>query len=186
MSGNGAVGGIRDWMRRSMGLHSPVPAGRVKSYRRCAAAALIAALAGAPASHAAGLTISGPAGAATVLSPQAVGKLPSRHVEANWHGAATSFDGPSLWSVLGVAGAIASAQPRTLVRQAVRITGADGYVAVIALGEISPDFEAKPVILADRQDGTPLPPEHWRVVVPNDRRGGRSVRDVTAIAVVAP
>lgn len=65
------------------------------------------------------------------------------------------------------------------------ITGRDGYRAVLALGEIAPDFENKSVILANRMDGKPLGAGHPRVVVPLDKRGGRSVRDVMRIPVLA-
>jgi len=72
------------------------------------------------------------------------------------------------------------------VSQTIMILGRDGYRAVLALGEIAPEFEAKRVILAERIDGKPLDADHLRVVVPLDERGGRSVRDVARIEVTAP
>jgi hypothetical protein len=169
-----------------MGLDSPVPVARVKSYRLVAAFALLAPLLRAPGAHAAGLTVRGLSGPATVLAPATLEKMPALHQQISLHGAPAAFDGPSLWSVLGATGALGTAAPRTLAHEAVRVTGADGYAAVLAIGEISPDFEAKPVILADRADGKPCPAGHWRLVVPGNPHGSRSVRDVTAIAVVAP
>jgi hypothetical protein len=53
-------------------------------------------------------------------------------------------------------------------------------VAVLALAEIDPEFEGKQVLLAFRRDGQPMPGE-LRLVVPGDRRGGRSARDVVRI-----
>jgi len=50
----------------------------------------------------------------------------------------------------------------------------------------APAFEGKPVILAERTNGQPLGAGHFRIVVPGDRRGGRSVRDVASIAVMSP
>jgi hypothetical protein len=35
-------------------------------------------------------------------------------------------------------------------------------------------------------DGQPLDPEHFRIVVPGDRRSARSVRDIISIAVNVP
>ena len=61
----------------------------------------------------------------------------------------------------------------------------DGYHAVLAVGEIAPEFEAKQVILSERMDGKPLDADHLRVVVPLDKRGSRSVRDVVRIEVTA-
>jgi hypothetical protein len=57
---------------------------------------------------------------------------------------------------------------------------------VLAHGEIAPEFEAKQVILAERMDGKSLDAYHLRVVVPLDKRGGRSVWDMTHIEVTAP
>ncbi len=88
-----------------------------------------------------------------------------------------------MWSLLERAGVVATGEPGGQVRQTVLVTGRDGYTAVLALGEISPEFAGKPVILANRMDGRPLGPEHLRLVVPGERRGGRSVRDVVRITV---
>jgi DMSO/TMAO reductase YedYZ molybdopterin-dependent catalytic subunit len=95
------------------------------------------------------------------------------------------FGGPLLWTVLNAAHAIDPAKPKAAVRSYVVITGSDGYVAVIALGEIEPAFENKRVLLAETMDGKALGPGHLRVVVPGDARGGRSVRDVVSITVLA-
>ncbi|MBV9825125.1 MAG: hypothetical protein JO001_05565 [Alphaproteobacteria bacterium] len=38
--------------------------------------------------------------------------------------------------------------------------------------------------MAQQMDGKPLGPDHLRAVVPADKRGGRSVRDVVKIEVV--
>ncbi|HKM65426.1 MAG TPA: molybdopterin-dependent oxidoreductase, partial [Acidisphaera sp.] len=102
------------------------------------------------------------------------------------HGPAQrSYEGPLLWTVLDHAGAIDTAKVRDQVRQTVLITGRDGYTAILALGEIAPEFEGKQVIIAERMDGQPLSPEHLRIVVPGDKRGGRGVRDIVRILVAA-
>jgi DMSO/TMAO reductase YedYZ molybdopterin-dependent catalytic subunit len=94
------------------------------------------------------------------------------------------FAGPLLWTVLDRAGVIDPAKPRAQVRQGILVTGQDGYTAVLALAEIAPAFEAKQVILAETMNGKKLEPGHLRIIVPGDHRGGRSVRDVTRIAVM--
>jgi molybdopterin-binding protein len=85
--------------------------------------------------------------------------------------------------------AAAPAAPAPIVvsgpSQSIVITGRDGYRAVLAVGEIAPEFEGKRVLLAERMDGRPLGADHLRVVVPLDKRGGRSVRDVARIEVTA-
>lgn len=97
-----------------------------------------------------------------------------------------AFSGPLLWDVLTKAGAIDTAKPKDTTRQIVTVIGSDNYVAVLAVGEISPEFEGKPVILATSMDGKPFEDGKLRVVVPLDKRGGRSVRDVVKIEVTTP
>jgi DMSO/TMAO reductase YedYZ molybdopterin-dependent catalytic subunit len=124
------------------------------------------------------------------LSLRELAQLPTTQVQTNFltddgpHSA--SFEGPLLWTVLQKAGVVDPAKHRDHVSQTIMILGRDGYHAVLALAEIAPEFEAKQVILAERMDRKPLDAEHLRVVVPLDKRGGRSVRDVTRIEVTAP
>jgi hypothetical protein len=137
----------------------------------------------------AGISVGGPAGA-TVVSAEALAQLPAITLPVSFgtdHGPLhATFQGPLLWSVLVQEKAVDPAHPTDAVRQTVTVTGSDGYTAILALGEISPEFENKQVILAEQMDGKPLGPDHLRMVVPDDRRGGRSVRDVVRIAVSAP
>jgi DMSO/TMAO reductase YedYZ molybdopterin-dependent catalytic subunit len=96
------------------------------------------------------------------------------------------FAGPLLWSVLVKDGAVDPAKPRLQAGQTVLVTGQDGYSAALAVGEVSPDFEGKPVILAETMNGHALGPSHLRLVIPGDRKGARNVRDVARITVSAP
>ena len=90
-----------------------------------------------------------------------------------------------MWTVLQKAGVVDPAMHREQVSQSVVILGRDGYRAVLALGEIAPEFEGKQVILAERMDDQPLDAEQLRIIVPLDKRGGRSVREVARIEVSA-
>ena len=56
-------------------------------------------------------------------------------------------------------------------------------LCLLALGEIAPEFEGKPVLLAERMNGVALGEGHWRLIVPGDRHGGRAVRDVATITL---
>lgn len=97
------------------------------------------------------------------------------------------YTGASLWSVLLAAGVVDPAQPHALARGVVLVTGRDGYVAALALGEIAPELEAKPVILAYERDGATVPGERApRLVVPGDRRGSRGVFGITRIDILNP
>ena len=106
------------------------------------------------------------------MTAEDVANLPAIQVPVAFgteHGARRAvFDGPLLWAVLDRAHVVDPGKPGEQVRQIVSLTGRDGYTAVLGLGEISPDFEGKQVILAERMDGKPLGPDHLRVVVPGD------------------
>ncbi len=133
------------------------------------------------------VVVTGP-GITTNFSAAKIAQLPSIKVSVSigtMHGTFRgSFEGPLLWTILQDAGVVDPKKPRKQVGEAVLVTGRDGYTAVFGAGEIAPEFEGKLIVLADRVDGKPLGPDHLRIVVPGDRRGGRSVRDVIRIAVV--
>ena len=63
----------------------------------------------------------------------------------------------------------------------VRVTGADGYAGTFAAGNSRPMFANHPIQLADHMNGAALLNQSLRLVVPGDKRGGRSVRDVARI-----
>jgi len=124
------------------------------------------------------ITITTPTGT-TSLTPAQLATLPiiTEHIAFGTEKGPISADfaGPLLWSILTHAHPIPL---KSAVRGAVIITGADGYTALIALGELAPAFENKPIILATSINAKPLPPGHFRIVVPQDAKGGRSVYDV--------
>jgi Oxidoreductase molybdopterin binding domain len=93
------------------------------------------------------------------------------------------WTGPLLWDVLVAAGAVDPSRPRDQARLAVRITGADGYASLVAVGEISPQFANRPIQLAHHMNGESLPDQGLRLIVPDDALGGRSVRDVVRLSV---
>ena len=94
-----------------------------------------------------GILISGPTGASVVVSADQVEQLPASTIVVSFetdHGhVQASFRGPTLWSLLLDAKTISSKEPRQHVRGFVTITGQDGYTALVALGEIAPEFEAR-------------------------------------------
>lgn len=94
-----------------------------------------------------------------------------------------SWTGPLLWDVLVNAGAVDPAKPAEAVHLGVHVVGADGWVAVFGLAELSPEFAGKPIQLADRVNGEAIPGPGLRLIVPGERRGGRSVRDVVRIEI---
>jgi molybdate transport system substrate-binding protein len=93
------------------------------------------------------------------------------------------FSGPLLWDVLVASEVVEAGAPRSEAHFAVRVTGADGYTAVVALGEIAPQLANRPIQLADHLNGKPLPSPGLRLVVPGDGAGARSVRDVVRVDI---
>jgi len=137
-----------------------------------------------------GVTVAGQTNTAAHFGIEELAGLPKAQVNIAFltdHGThESSFEGPLLWTVLQKANAIEPDKHREQVSQTIIITGRDGYRAALAVGEIAPEFEGKQVILAEKMDGQPLDADHLRVVVPLDKRGGRSVREVTRIEVLLP
>jgi DMSO/TMAO reductase YedYZ molybdopterin-dependent catalytic subunit len=135
-----------------------------------------------------GITIEGPAETETTLTLAQIAAMPVLTETVTFgtdHGMLqASFSGPLLWTVLKAGGAVGGKMSKAVVREYALVTGSDGYQAVLALGEVSPAFEDKDVILATQMNGKALGPGHDRLVVPGEQRGGRSVRDVVSIAVV--
>jgi hypothetical protein len=131
------------------------------------------------------LLVVGQAGQPVALSRADLAQLPSATVSLtreHEHGTPTAYAGPLLWAVLDRAGAILP-EARGRARQVVTVTGRDGYTAVVALAELDPEFEGKPVIVATQADGKPIGAGALRLVVPGDKRAGRSVRDPAKVVV---
>jgi hypothetical protein len=62
----------------------------------------------------------------------------------------------------------------------------DGYQVVFSLGEVDPALGDTPILVADKANGKALFGENgaFRIVVPRDKRGARSVRMLTKIEAV--
>jgi hypothetical protein len=62
----------------------------------------------------------------------------------------------------------------------------DGYEVVFSLAELDADFGDAHIIIADKEDGKPLPGERgpFRLAVANDKRAARSIRMLEELEVV--
>lgn len=97
-----------------------------------------------------------------------------------------TYSGVSLWGLLEKAGFIGGLDNRkTRVGHYILATGSDGYAVVLSFGEIDPDLEGKAVLIAYARDGKPLDPakDGLRLVVPGDKFGARSVRQLVRLDV---
>lgn len=141
--------------------------------------------AGAPiAAVAAGVVVVKQSEAPRTIEQPALERLPPTTVRVSFmtsHGPEQgSYTGVLLWTLLQQVGTI-DPKPRARVARTVKVTGRDHFSVVLALAEVDPEFEGKPVVLAYRRDGHPIGAGELRLVVPGDRRGARSVHDVVRI-----
>ncbi len=72
------------------------------------------------------------------------------------------------------------------LRLAVILHAKDGYATLFALAEFADEFSDRTLLLADGEDGKPLPPGlgPFRLIAPGDKRAARWARMVTSIEVV--
>ncbi|MBV8051013.1 MAG: molybdopterin-dependent oxidoreductase [Acidobacteriaceae bacterium] len=133
------------------------------------------------------ITIQTVGGKQTALARADIESLP--HVKVAAHGSEMSatFEGAPLKAVLEKAGVEFGHSLRgKRMASCLLVEAADGYRVVIALPEIDPDFTDKEVVLAYLQDGKPLDEKAgpYRIVIPDEKRMARWVRQVTTLKIV--
>lgn len=98
----------------------------------------------------------------------------------------TTFTGVLLWDILSAAQPNFNADVRNdRLSTFIVVTSSDGYQAVIAWGEIDPDFGGQQILLAYAQEDATITDAQGplRLVVPADLRGGRYVSGVVNISL---
>lgn len=121
------------------------------------------------------------------LTPADLAKLPRRAVSAKDHdGKEATFEGLELGEVLKLAGVKFGEQMRgKSLALFLVVDAADNYRAVFALPELDHAFTDRVILLADKRDGKPLAAAEGplRIVVPDEKRQARWVRQVTALTI---
>jgi hypothetical protein len=116
-----------------------------------------------------------------------IAKLPRKTVRAREHnGAESTFEGVALIEFLKLAGVPVGEKLRgKAVSNYLVVDGSDGYRAVFAIPELDPAYTDQVILLADRRDGIPLSDAEGplRMVVPQEKRQARWVRQVTSLTV---
>ncbi|MEI9812640.1 MAG: molybdopterin-dependent oxidoreductase [Acidobacteriota bacterium] len=121
------------------------------------------------------------------LSAEDLAKMPRASVKTTSNGMETVYGGVWLHEVLKRAGV---PQGETLRGKAlagyISVEAQDGYQVVFSLGEVDPAFIDNEILLADTANGKALfgAQGRFRLVVPKDKPGARSVRMLTKIEVV--
>ena len=122
------------------------------------------------------------------LTPEMLAGLPRTSVTVHVHGSKqeSAYEGVALTSLLVKSGVVSGEAIRGKKLSLVVIArAADGYQAVYALPELDPAFSKKLFLLADRKDGQPLPSSEgpFRLIVPDEMRQARWVRQVTSLVI---
>lgn len=121
------------------------------------------------------------------LTADDLAKMPRATVKTSREGLETVYEGVWLHEILARAGV---PQGETLRGKAlssyVLAEAQDGYQVVFSLAELDPAFLDQEILLADTANGKPLFGEQgrFRLIVPKDKPGARSVRMLTKLEVV--
>jgi DMSO/TMAO reductase YedYZ molybdopterin-dependent catalytic subunit len=121
------------------------------------------------------------------LSAEDLAKMPRASVTTTSSGMETVYEGVWLHEVLKRAGVPQGGELRGKALAAYVLAQAqDGYQVVFSLGELDPSFIDNEILLADTANGKALfgAQGRFRLVVPKDKPGARSVRMLTKLEVV--
>jgi len=122
-----------------------------------------------------------------VLGREEIEALPHMKVTASEHSSPVLFEGVSLKSVLKKAGVtFGESMKGKRLADCVVVEAADGYRVVIALPELDPAFTDKQTLLVFLRDGKRLGEKEgpYRIVIPDEKRMARWVRQVTTLKIV--
>ena len=134
------------------------------------------------------LTIQDETGKQASLARAEVEALPHIKVTTSTSGDPATFEGVALKAVLEKAGIkFGETLKGKRLASCMLVEAADGYRVVIALPELDPAFTDKQVLLAFLKDGKPLNDKEgpYRIVIPDEKRMARWVRQVTGLKIVA-
>ncbi|HVI58710.1 MAG TPA: molybdopterin-dependent oxidoreductase [Luteimonas sp.] len=121
------------------------------------------------------------------LDAVALAALPRETVEATAHGQSLRCEGVALAALLRHAGALPEEPLRgAQLARYVLVDARDGYRALFALADFDPTLGNRAAYLIDRCNGEPLGDDvgPLRLIVPDEQRPARWVRQVHAITVV--
>jgi DMSO/TMAO reductase YedYZ molybdopterin-dependent catalytic subunit len=133
------------------------------------------------------LQVTGAVKQALTLSAADLAKMPRSTVKTTNNGMETVYEGVFLFEVLKAAGVPQGGELRgKALASYVLAEAQDGYQVVFSLGELDPSFIDNQILVADTANGKPLfgAQGRFRLVVPKDKPGARSVRMLTKLEVV--
>jgi len=133
------------------------------------------------------LTIAGDVANPMVLTKDDLAKMPRTTISLTDQATPITYEGVLLYEVLKRAGAPVGKDlmGKTLASY-VLAEARDGYAVVYALAEFDPSFTDHQILVADTADGKPLFQYQgpFRLVVPYEKKGARSIRMLEKLTVV--
>jgi DMSO/TMAO reductase YedYZ molybdopterin-dependent catalytic subunit len=140
-----------------------------------------------PAQETTAIQVTGAVKQALTLSAADLAKMPRASVRTSNNGIETVYEGVWLHDVLKMAGVPQGSELRGKALAGYVLAEAqDGYQVLFSLGELDPSIIDNEILLADTANGKPLfgAQGRFRLVVPKDKPGARSVRMLTKLEVV--
>jgi DMSO/TMAO reductase YedYZ molybdopterin-dependent catalytic subunit len=155
--------------------------------RQCFALGLFATALLAAQDSAPSLQITGAIKQPLTLTADDLAKMPRATVRTTNNGMETVYEGVWLHEVLKRAGVPQGSELRGKALAGYVLAEAqDGYQVLFSLAELDPAFIDNEILLADTANGKPLfgAQGRFRLVVPKDKPGARSIRMLTKLEVV--
>jgi hypothetical protein len=121
------------------------------------------------------------------LSAADLAMMPRLTVKMMNNGIETVYEGVAISEVLKKAGVrLGEALRGGALASYVLASASDGYQVLFSMAELDPAMTDQQFLLADKADGKPLFGENgsFRLVIPTDKRGARSVRMLTKLEIV--
>ena len=133
------------------------------------------------------IQVTGAVKQALTLTAGDLAKMPRATVRTTSSGVETAYEGVWLYEVLKMAGVPQGSELRgKTLATCVVAEAQDGYQVAFSIAELDPAFTDNEILLADTANGKSLfgAQGRFRLVVPKDKAGARSVRMLTKIEVV--
>lgn len=133
------------------------------------------------------IAVTGAVAQPLTLTAADLAAMPRQTATTTNNGIATAYEGVWLSDVLKKAGVPFGAGMRGVALSTYVLAAAsDGYQVVFSAGELDPGMTDGQFLLADKANGKPLSGENgsFRLVVPKDKHGARSIRMLTSLNVV--
>jgi DMSO/TMAO reductase YedYZ molybdopterin-dependent catalytic subunit len=133
------------------------------------------------------ISVTGSVTTPLMLTAESLAQMQRATATVSSGGIDTQYEGVWLHEILKRAGLPAGeALSGKMLTTYVLAEAQDGYQVVFSLGEVDPALGDTPILVADKANGKALFGENgaFRIVIPRDKRGARSVRMLTKIEVV--